>query len=204
MSLAEEHQSVAADGSAAGKAARWLLLAVAVVVVVVDQATKAWAVANLEGEPVRPLLGDFLQLTFVRNSGAAFSFGAGQTWMFTIIAGVVIGAILWFSPRVRNRWWGLALGLLLGGALGNFIDRWVQPPEPGQGHVVDFLMLPSWPVFNVADMSVIAGAALMILLSVLGVDYGAPGADADAAADAAVEVVEGEKGSSEQGATDRG
>jgi signal peptidase II len=168
-------QTAAAPPRTGGRAAQWIILGVAAAAVIIDQITKAWAVAELQGEAARPLIGEFLQLTFVRNPGAAFSFGQGQTWLFTLIGAVVIGAILWFTPKVRNRWWGLSLGLLLGGAIGNFIDRWVQPPAAGQGHVVDFLELPNWPVFNVADICVVAGAVLMIVLSLWGVDHRQPG-----------------------------
>lgn len=148
-----------------------VLYAVAAVTVALDQITKALAVANLEGEPKVQLLGEWLQLTFVRNPGGAFGLGGSATWFLTAFAAVISGLIIWFSRKLRNRWWGLAMGLLLGGALGNFIDRWAQPPGGGSGEVVDFLELPNWPVFNVADMAVVVGAALMVVLSLLGVEF---------------------------------
>ena len=152
-----------------------LVLALAVVVWVIDQISKQWAVSTLQGEPPTELLGGLLTLTFVRNSGAAFSLLSGQTWVFTVIGTVIVVAVLWFMTRVRSMWWALALGLVLGGAVGNLTDRWVRPPGAGQGHVVDFLELPNWPVFNVADMAVVGGAVLVVGLSVLGVPDSASG-----------------------------
>lgn len=139
--------------------------------VAVDQVTKAWALATLEGQPPVEVLGDWLRWSFATNSGAAFSLGAGNAWIFTVVAGAVIIAILWVAPRVANMWWAVSLGLILGGGAGNFIDRMVRDPGIGQGHVVDFIALPRWPVFNVADMAVVGGAALAVLLSVRGIDY---------------------------------
>ena len=155
----------------ASTAAIVLLYAVAGVVLAVDQATKALAVANLEGEPKVQVVGELLQLTFVRNPGGAFGLGGSTTWFLTLFAAVISVLIVWFSRKVRSLWWAVAMGLLLGGALGNFIDRWAQPPGGGSGEVVDFLELPSWPVFNVADMAVVSGAVLMVALSLFGVDY---------------------------------
>ena len=162
----------------AGRTGMFLVYAVGIVVVVLDQITKALAVANLEGQPKVQVVGDLLQLTFVRNPGAAFGFGVTNTWVFTVFAAVVTVVIIWFSRSVVNLWWALSMGLLLGGAVGIFIDRWIQTPGGGSGHVVDFLELPNWPVFNVADMAVVSGAVLMVALSLFGVDY-RPTADED-------------------------
>lgn len=147
-----------------------VVLAIGAGVVLVDQTTKWWAEQTLAGKPPVQVVGELLQFTFVRNPGGAFSIGTDRTWLFSIIATVVSVAIVWYSRRVTSRWWLAALGVLLGGAVGNLIDRVIQPPGPGVGHVVDFLQLPNWPVFNVADMAVVGGAITIIVLSVLGVE----------------------------------
>ncbi|WP_462417338.1 signal peptidase II [Kytococcus sp. Marseille-QA3725] len=138
--------------------------------VVVDQATKEWALASLERGRSVPLLGELLQLRLVFNPGAAFSLGTGFTWVFTLLAVVVTCAILWFSRQVISPVWGVALGLIAGGAVGNLVDRLVRAPGVGRGHVVDFLMLPNWPIFNVADIGVTCGAALVVLQALRGVE----------------------------------
>ncbi|MGL5406085.1 MAG: signal peptidase II [Propionibacteriaceae bacterium] len=135
---------------------------------VVDQATKAWALESLTlGEP-KPAIGKLLQFNLVRNSGAAFSLLAGHTWIFTCFATLVLGAALfWFAPQVRVRSWAIVVGLFTAGISGNLIDRFLRPPSFGQGHVIDFLELPHWPIFNVADMCICAAAALVVVLSIV-------------------------------------
>lgn len=145
-----------------------------------DQVTKRWALASLTPGEVRPFLGEVLQFTLVFNPGAAFSLGTGITPVFTLAMAVVTVAILLALRRLRSVWWALALGLLLGGALGNLTDRLARPPGFARGHVVDFLMLPHWPVFNVADSSIVTAAVLIALAAFRGVDFDA-GRDAPAA-----------------------
>ncbi|PZU50084.1 MAG: signal peptidase II [Arsenicicoccus sp.] len=145
-----------------------MVLLVALLWAGLDQATKAWAEAALtRGESV-PLVGELLQLHLVYNSGAAFSLGTSWTGVVTTIATLVSLAIVWQSFRTRSLAWGLTLGLLLGGAVGNLIDRYFRPPSVGLGHVVDFLALPNFPVFNIADIGVTTAAGLIILLSLRG------------------------------------
>ena len=146
-----------------GWRSRAVVLAIGTGVVIVDQATKWWAEQSLAGRPPVQVVGELLQFTFVRNPGGAFSIGTDRTWLFSIIAIAVAVAIVWYAGRVTSGWWRTALGVLLGGAVGNLIDRFIQPPGPGMGHVVDFLQLPNWPVFNVADMELIAGMCLLML-----------------------------------------
>ncbi|HQR81225.1 MAG TPA: signal peptidase II [Actinomycetota bacterium] len=148
--------------------------ATAATVLVVDQLTKAWAVAALEGGPERPVLGELLKFSFVRNSGAAFGLGAGATIVFSLLAIVVAVVLFRMSTRLVSMWWAVALGLMLGGAVGNLIDRLFRSPAPLQGHVVDFLRLPHWPVFNVADMSLVTAAVMIVGLSLLNVPYDRP------------------------------
>ena len=140
-------------------AAGWLVL---------DQATKWWAESALtRGESV-PLVGELLQLHLTYNSGAAFSLGTNMTGVITAVATVVALVIIWQAWRTRSLPWALTLGVLLGGALGNLADRYFRAPGPGRGHVVDFLMLPNFPVFNVADIGVTTAAVLIVLLAVSG------------------------------------
>ena len=121
-------------------------------------------------------MGEFLKFSFVRNPGAAFSFGTSVTWVFTLIAIVVSITILLVSKSVRNKQWAIALGALLGGALGNLIDRIFRSPEIFHGHVVDFILVPNYPMFNIADSAVVISAIAMVVLSFRGVDYQAPDA----------------------------
>lgn len=139
-----------------------------------DAATKFLAVRELSPtEPVQVLNG-VLSLRLVRNPGAAFGMAQGLTVVLTLIAVVVVVAILRMAPRLRSTRWAIALGLVLGGALGNLLDRIFRAPGPGRGHVVDFLELPRWPVFNLADSAIVAAALLMVLLSVRGIPSGDP------------------------------
>ncbi len=145
--------------------------ATAALVLIIDQMSKVWAVATLEGGPDRPIFGEFLKFSFVRNPGAAFGLGASATIVFSVIAVVVAVVLFRMSTKLVSIWWGIALGLMLGGALGNLMDRIFREPGVLQGHVVDFLRLPNWPVFNVADMSLIGAAILIVILSLLNVPY---------------------------------
>jgi signal peptidase II len=146
-----------------------LLLALAGVVLLVDQLTKIWAVATLEEGVRTPLVGDLLGLTLLYNPGAALSFATGMTWVFTLAAIAVSVVILRTAPRLGSRTWTVALGLLLGGALGNLIDRLVREPGFAQGHVVDFIAYGNLFVGNVADIAIVVAAGLIILLSLRGV-----------------------------------
>jgi signal peptidase II len=147
-------------------------LGVAACVVVVDQITKAIAVATLEGQPSIEVLGSWLQLTFVRNPGAAFSIAGNYTIINSAIAIAVSLFIVRTARTLTSTWWAVVLGGILGGALGNLVDRILRDPAPFRGYVVDFLELPNWPVFNVADMALVGSAILAVLLSLRGVDMG--------------------------------
>lgn len=150
-------------------AALVLVVAIAAVLFVLDQVTKHWAEANLETDSARPLLGELLQLRLLYNSGAAWGMGSGITPVVTILQLAIAAGVVVFAIRaVRSPWYAVTLGLILGGALGNIHDRLLRAPGPFRGWVVDFLVLPHWPVFNVADMGVVSGAILLVLLSILG------------------------------------
>jgi signal peptidase II len=143
---------------------------VAVVVYTLDQLAKYLIVSNLrEGEVVH-VLGDVLQLHFVKNPGAAFSFGSGTTWVFAIIASAVAVFIVVFAHRIRSIGWAVLFGMLLGGNLGNLTDRLFREPGFGIGHVVDFIQVIGFPaIFNVADSAIVASMGLFIILTIRGV-----------------------------------
>jgi signal peptidase II len=152
-----------------------LLVVVAAVVLAVDIVSKVIAVQLLTpGQPVS-IIGETVTWTLVRNSGAAFSMATGYTWILTLIATAVVIGIIWMGRRLVSPWWAIGLGMILGGALGNLIDRFFRWPGPLRGHVVDFLSVGWWPVFNVADASVVGGAALLVGLSLFGYDFDVPG-----------------------------
>ena len=152
------------------------LLSTALIVILLDLATKVWAVSRLENQSDIKVIGEFLKFSFVRNPGAAFSFGTSVTWVFTLIAIAVSIAILFMSKTVTNKAWAIALGGLLGGAVGNLIDRIFRSPEIFQGHVVDFISVPNYPMFNVSDSAVVLSAIAMVILSFRGVEYKTPDA----------------------------
>lgn len=131
-----------------------------------DQLTKAIAVARLdEGESVRALDG-ILYWTLHRNPGAAFGLFQRLPVLFTVLAVAVIAGILAVARRPRTLWSAAALGLVLGGAAGNLVDRIVRPPGPFRGHVVDFIDFRVWPTFNLADAAIVAGAIMIVLAEI--------------------------------------
>jgi signal peptidase II len=154
-----------------------VLIAVSVGVVVLDQLTKAWAISTLRprmlagGEGSMEILGSLLRFTYTQNTGAAFSMGTGYTWIFSVIAVVVAFFIIRSARELSSVAWAIAFGGLLGGLLGNLIDRLTREPSPGLGFVVDWIQLPNFPVFNVADMSITCSAVLMVVLALRGVYY---------------------------------
>jgi signal peptidase II len=144
-------------------------VALAVLVLLADQASKQFAIERLTGRGRVEVLGDLFGFHLVTNSGAAFSIATGATWVLTSVALVVVVVIIRISRRLGSRGWTLALGLVLGGALGNLGDRLFRPPAFFHGHVIDFLELPHWPIFNLADVSINVGAVLIALLSLRGI-----------------------------------
>lgn len=150
--------------------ARIVVLALAAVLIAVDQLTKALASSRLTVGQRVPVIDGVLWLYLIHNPGAAFSLGGdSMTLVFTIVAmAVTLAALIYAVPRVRVRAWCVALGLFLAGTAGNLIDRMVRPPRPFFGEVVDFLQLPRWPIFNVADMCLTTAAVLIVVLAVFG------------------------------------
>ncbi|MET0433776.1 MAG: signal peptidase II, partial [Cellulomonas sp.] len=145
------------------------LVALAAVTLVLDQATKAWALAGLDEGVRHPVLGDLLGLQLLFNPGAALGLATGTTWLLTIVAITVVVVIIRVSRRLGSTGWTIALGLLLGGALGNLVDRLIRDPGVFMGHVVDFIAYGDLFVGNVADIAIVAAAGLLMLLSLMGV-----------------------------------
>jgi signal peptidase II len=144
------------------------LLGVAAVLLGLDLLTKILVVAHIEpGHPVH-IIGDTVTLTLVRNPGAAFSMATGMTWLLTCVALAVAIGVIRIGRTLRSIWWAIGLGGVLGGAMGNLIDRFFRAPGPLQGHVVDFVSVGWWPVFNVADSSIVCGAILLVVLTFFG------------------------------------
>lgn len=150
-------------------------------VLVLDQGTKILAETFLHlGSPV-PLIGNVLRLQLTYNPGAAFSIGTGATWLLSLIMVVVIVIVVRLAPKIRSTAWAWAFGLLLGGALGNLGDRLFRAPGFPNGHVVDFIDY-GWFVGNIADIAIVAAAAVIIVLSLrgVGIDGARPSANQQA------------------------
>lgn len=147
-----------------------LAVAAALVVWLLDQATKLWVERTMELGETIPVIDGILQWHYILNPGAAFSLGEDFTWLFTAIMAAVSLGIAIYLPRVRSLPWALALGLVLGGALGNLTDRVLRWPGFPSGHVVDFIHVNRFAVFNIADSGVVVGVAAVALLILLGRD----------------------------------
>lgn len=148
----------------------WIVLLVSIGVIILDQVTKFLAEQSLSNGERINLIADWLTLYLVYNPGAAFSFATGATWIFTVIAVVVIAVVIRVSRRLGSVWWSLLFGLLLGGAAGNLIDRLFREPSFGQGHVVDFIAYGDWFVGNIADIAIVLAAVGVAIMAVLGVE----------------------------------
>ncbi len=151
-----------------------VLLGLALATLVVDQVTKVVALATLTpGEPV-DVLGSWVRLNLIRNPGAAFSLGDGSTWVLTVVSLAILVWVVMGARRVGNMPWAIALSLLLGGALGNLVDRFLREPGPGRGHVVDFIDYFGWFIGNVADIAIVAAAVLIAVLAYRGTSISGP------------------------------
>lgn len=166
-------ETVPPRGGDARRRAVTILATIAVVTVLADLGTKHLALLTLENrEPVR-LAGGAVYLTLTRNSGAAWSLGSDYTWIFPLVTVGVVGWIGWMTLRLRSAPWAVALGLVLGGALGNLTDRIFRAPGTFVGHVVDMVSLFDphgrvWPIFNLADSALVCGVALAVVLELTG------------------------------------
>ncbi len=153
-----------------------LLAVIAASVVILDLISKIIIVATIDpNQPVR-VLGGLVYLSLIRNSGAAFSMATGYTWILALVAIGVVVVIIRMAPKLRSTPWAVSLGLVLGGALGNLIDRIFRAPGFLQGHVVDFVSVfgPNaeyFPVFNVADSAITIGGISLVITALLGIDF---------------------------------
>lgn len=145
------------------------LLAIAVITYMADLATKLMVVGTLaEDTPVK-LGNSGVEFRLIRNPGAAFGVGVGATALFTLVTALVIAVILLVSHRLNSLSWALTLGLLLGGSMGNLTDRLARSPGPFRGHVVDFVHVQGWPIFNLADAAIVSAGLLIVLLALRNV-----------------------------------
>ena len=163
----------AAAGRATRSTAVTVLALVAVLTIGLDLATKQLVLSTLSDGSIVRILGGAVYFDLIRNSGAAFSIGTGMTFIFPIVATVVIVGIVWLGRKLRSVPWAIALGLIMGGAGGNLIDRLFRAPGPFRGHVVDFISLfgpngERFAIFNAADSALCVGVALAILLEFTG------------------------------------
>jgi signal peptidase II len=141
------------------------IFALAWLIWLLDFATKSWALHSLSVQP-RQVIGTILQFTLIRNSGAAFSFATGFTIIFSLLAVAVVSTVVYFAPRITSQGWQITLGLLLGGVLGNLTDRIFREPSFLNGHVIDWIQIPHWPVFNLADSAITVAALISCILMV--------------------------------------
>ncbi|GAB7107784.1 signal peptidase II [Streptomyces phaeofaciens JCM 4814] len=173
---AEPEQSSGADGQQSaearprGRRRIAVLFAVAVFAYALDLISKMIVVAKLEHHPPIEIVGDWLRFEAIRNAGAAFGFGEAFTIIFTVIAAAVIVVIARLARKLYSLPWAIALGLLLGGALGNLTDRIFRSPGVFEGAVVDFIAPKHFAVFNLADSAIVCGGILIVLLSFKGLD----------------------------------
>ena len=137
---------------------------------VLDVVSKVLVVRDVD--PFRPirLLGGLIHIVYTRNPGAAFSIGTGATYLFGLVAVIVIIVIVRSAKRIRSLWWSLGLGLLLGGASGNLADRLFRSPGVMRGAVVDWIQFPHFAIFNLADSAIVGGGILLAVLALLGIE----------------------------------
>ncbi|MGI5337394.1 signal peptidase II [Streptomyces sp. CA-181903] len=158
------------DGAARGGRRLVALFSVAAFAYLLDLSSKMLVVAKLEHHDPIEVFGTWLQLDVIRNRGAAFSLGETMTIVFTIIASAVILVIARIARKLYSLPWAIALGLLLGGALGNLTDRLFRSPGGFEGGVVDFIAPAHFAVFNLADSAIVCGGFLIVILSFRGLD----------------------------------
>ncbi|GLZ60551.1 signal peptidase II [Micromonospora sp. NBRC 107095] len=146
-----------------------VVVLIAAVVLAADQLTKYWAESALSGGQAITVLGDLLQLRLVYNPGAAFSIGSAYTWIFAVFAAAAVVGVTVVALRVTSRAWAVALGLVLGGATTHLLDRLFREPGFARGHVVDFIDYAGFFVGNVADIALVVGVGIVMLLNVRGI-----------------------------------
>lgn len=141
---------------------------VALAIVAADQLSKIWALNALgQGQQIK-LVGDFLGLVLIHNAGASFSLGGQYTWVITVLAVLVSAVVIYLSRKLNYLPWALILGAVLGGAVGNLIDRLLRSPGFGRGHVVDFIDYNGAFVGNVADIAIVIAGVAVVWLTTVG------------------------------------
>lgn len=151
----------------------WLYLAIALVLIFVDQFTKNLAIASLELGVNYEVIGEILTWRLVYNDSAAFSLGFGYTWILAVISAVATLATMWFARGITSVSWQIMTGIFLGGVVGNLIDRLFREPSFGNGYVVDFIRIPfNFPVFNLADVFIVSMAILTVIRVYRGENLG--------------------------------
>jgi signal peptidase II len=152
---------------------RWLFVAVALVLITLDQFAKNLAIATLKLGVDYPVVGEVLTWRLVYNDSAAFSLGFGQTWILAVIASAATLATIWYSRKITSVSWAVMAGIFLAGVVGNLIDRLIREPSFGNGHVVDFIKIPlNFPVFNLADIFIVSMAILSVIRVFRGENLG--------------------------------
>ncbi|MEW2352409.1 signal peptidase II [Spirillospora sp. NPDC029432] len=153
-----------------------LMIMLAAVVLLIDQASKEWAISALTGREPATLVPGLIELRLLYNPGAAFSIGSDATWVFALATVVVVAGVLYVGRRSRSAAWSVVLAGLLGGAASHLIDRFFRAPGFGRGHVVDFIDYGPF-VGNVADIALTLSCAMLMLLNLRGVPFGEPAAE---------------------------
>ena len=168
MSSTESLEATDTKTPATSKAMIWLILGIVVFGCVVDQITKALAVAYLSDGHTVEVVSDIFRLQLHRNPGAAFSTGTSLTIVFSTLAIIVLLVVSWLViPKVGCKSWAIAIGMATAGVAGNLIDRLTRYPGPMKGHVIDFLALKHFAVFNIADMMLTAAAIMIAFLAIM-------------------------------------
>lgn len=145
------------------------IFGLAALVLVADQLTKVWAQSALVvGEAPKPLIGELIQLRLIYNPGAALSIASGMTWVLTLLSVGVVVFIVLMARKIASTAWAVALGLVLGGAIGNLLDRLFRAPGFPNGHVVDFIDYGPF-IGNVADIAIVVAAVLIAILAFVGI-----------------------------------
>jgi len=141
------------------------IFSIAWIIFVLDFLTKSWALSYLAGKKDIHVIGSFLKLTFVKNSGAAFGIATGATIILSLFAIAVGATIIRYAAQVNSRGWIVVMGLVLGGVMGNLTDRIFRSPGFLRGHVIDWIEIPHWPVFNIADSAIFIATGVAIVLT---------------------------------------
>ncbi|MEN9324276.1 MAG: hypothetical protein RL414_30 [Actinomycetota bacterium] len=145
-------------------ASRRIIVWTAFLVIGLDSATKKIALAQLSDEPVK-ILGNFLKLRLLHNPGAAFSVGETKTFYLSLFAILALILVLYLSRRLISKPWAYVAGLVIGGITGNLLDRIFRTPGFLRGEVIDWIEVPHWPTFNLADSALFIAAGIACILT---------------------------------------